>query len=73
MKSFNNHSGLRGPPRFTKGIYWATGSFLRTPFTEGCAGANKKASPPGHHQEQASNSVALLDPELTHYVQLTVK
>ena len=23
------------------------GSFLRTPFTEGCAGANKKASPPG--------------------------
>ena len=23
------------------------------PFTEGCAGANKKASPPGRHQEQA--------------------
>ena len=29
-----------------KGIHWATGLFLRTPFTEGCAGANKKASPP---------------------------
>ena len=23
------------------------------PFTEGCAGANNKASPPGRHQEQA--------------------
>ena len=40
-------------PRFIKGIYWATGLFLRTPFTEGCAGANNKASPPGRHQEQA--------------------
>ena len=28
--------------------------FLRTPFTEGCAGANKKASPTGRHQEQGS-------------------
>ena len=33
--------------------YWATGLFLRTPFAEGCAGANKKASLPGRHQEQA--------------------
>ena len=46
MKLFNDHSGLRGLPRFIKGIYWATGLFLRTPFTEECAGANKKASPP---------------------------
>ena len=44
-------SGLRGLPP-TKGIYWATGLFLRTPFTEGCAGANKKASPPGRHQNR---------------------
>ena len=47
MKSFNNHSGSRGLPRFIKGIHWLTGSFLRTPFTEGRAGANKKASLPG--------------------------
>ena len=47
-------SGSRGLPRFIKGTYWATGLFLTTPFTEGCAGANKKASPPGRHQEQAS-------------------
>ena len=26
---------------------------LTTPFTEGCAGADKKASPPGRHQEQS--------------------
>ena len=50
MKLFNNHSGSRGLPRFIKGIYWATGLFLRTPFTEGCAGANKKASLPGRQQ-----------------------
>ena len=57
MKSFNHHSGSRGcqgVPRFIKGIYWATGLFLRTPFMEGCAGANKKALPPGRQQEQAS-------------------
>ena len=54
MKLFNNHSGLRGLPRFAKGIYWATGLSLTTPFTEGCAGANKKASPPDRRQEQAS-------------------
>ena len=54
MKLFNDHSGLRGLPRFIEGIYWATGLFLRTPFTEGCVGANKKASPPGRHQERAS-------------------
>ena len=39
-----------------KGIYWAAGLFLRTPFTEGCAGANKKAAP------LAVNNVALLVP-----------
>ena len=32
---------------------WATGLSLTTPFTEGCPGANVKASPPGRHQEQA--------------------
>ena len=31
-----------------------TGLSLTTPFTEGCPGANNKASPPGRHQEQAS-------------------
>ena len=58
MKLFNNHSGSRGPPRFVKGIYWEAGSFLRTSFTEGCAGAsvrfssgaNETASPPGRQQ-----------------------
>ena len=29
---------------------WEAGLFLRTPFTEGCAGANEKASPPGRQQ-----------------------
>ena len=29
MKSFSNHSGSRGLPRFIKGIHWATSSFLR--------------------------------------------
>ena len=55
MKLFNNHSGLRGLPRFAEGIYWATGLSLttRAPFTEGCPGVNDKASPPGRHQEQA--------------------
>ena len=62
MKLFNNHSGSRGLPRFIKGIYWATGLFLRTPFTEGCAGANKKASPPGRHQEQASKQRCTFSP-----------
>ena len=51
MKLFNNHSGLRGLPRFAEGIHWATGLSLTTPFTEGCLGANEKAS--GCHQEQA--------------------
>ena len=50
MKSFNDHSGPRGLSRFTKGIYWEASLFLRTPFTKGCAGANKKASPPGRQQ-----------------------
>ena len=46
----SDHSGSRGLSRFIKGIHWATGLFLRTPFTEGCAGANKKASPPGRQR-----------------------
>ena len=60
MKLFNDHSGLRGLPRFIKGIYWATGSSLRTPFTEGCAGSELMRKPrplaagAGRHQEQAS-------------------
>ena len=53
MNSFNNHSGSRGLPRFARGICWATGLSLATPFTEGCPGVNDKASPPGCHQEQA--------------------
>ena len=53
MKSFNNHSGLRGLPCLAEGICWATGSSLTTPFTEGRLGVNDKASPPGRHQEQA--------------------
>ena len=60
MKLFNNHSGSRNLPRFIKGIYWATALFLRTPFTEGCAGANKKASPLGVIRNRRLNSVALL-------------
>ena len=55
-----NHSGLRGLPRFIKGICWATGLFLRTPFTG--AGVNKKASPPGRHQEQASKQCCAFSP-----------
>ena len=62
VKLFNNHSGSRGLPSFIKGIYWATGLFLRTPFTEGCAGANKKASPPGRHRNRRVKNAALLDP-----------
>ena len=53
MKSFNDHSGLRGPPCLAEGIYWATGSSLTTPFTEGSLGVNDKAPRPGRHQEQA--------------------
>ena len=32
---------------FTDGIYWEAGSFLRTPFTEGCDGVNYQTLPPG--------------------------
>ena len=53
VKSFNNHSGLRGLPCLAEGIYWAAGLSLTTPFTEGRLGVNDKASPPGRHQEQA--------------------
>ena len=75
MKLFNNHSGSRGLPRFIKGLYWATscsvqfGLFLTTPFTEGCAGANKKASPPSRQQEQASKQRCTFSQP--HYVQFS--
>ena len=41
---------LKRSPRFVKVIYWEASSFLRAPFTEGCAGANEKALPPGRQQ-----------------------
>ena len=41
---------LKRSPRFIKEIYWEAGSFLRTPFAEGCVGANEKVSPPGRQQ-----------------------
>ena len=47
-------------PTSIKGIYWATGLFLRTPFTEGCAGANKKASPLGRQQGRLNNVAFLV-------------
>ena len=34
VNGFNNHSGLRGLPRFAEGVCWATGLSLTTPFTE---------------------------------------
>ena len=71
VKLFNNHSGLRGLPRFTEGIHWATGLSLTTPFTEGCAGANNKASPPGRHQEQASKQRCTLSPTTFSSVQFS--
>ena len=62
MKSFNNHSGLRGLPCLAEGIYWATGLSLTTPFTEGRLGVNNKASPPGRHQEQAPKQRCTFSP-----------
>ena len=62
MKSFNNHSGLRGLPCLAEGIYWATGSSLTTPFTEGRLGVNDEASPPGRHQEQAPKQRCTFSP-----------
>ena len=53
--------GFTGPPVF----------FLRTPFTEGCAGANKKASPPGRHQEQASKQRCTFRPTTFSSVQFS--
>ena len=47
------------------------GLFLRTPFTEGYAGANKKASPPGRHQEQASKQCCIFSPTTFSSVQYT--
>ena len=73
MKSFNNHSGLRGLPRFAKGIYWATGSSLMTPFTEGCPGVNDKASPPGRHQGQAPKQRCTFRPTTFSSVQFSAK
>ena len=60
-------------PRFIKGIYWATGLLLRTPFKERCAGANKKASSPGRHQDQASKQRGIVwyVARLSHYVQFS--
>ena len=74
MKLFNNHSGLRGLPRFTEGIYWATGLSLTTPFTEGyrCAGADNKASPPGRHQEQVSKQRCTFSPTTFSSVQFSL-
>ena len=62
MNSFNNHSGSRGLPRFARGICWATGLSLATPFTEGCPGVNDKASPLAVIRNRRLNSVALSDP-----------
>ena len=62
MKSFNNHSGLRGLPCLAEGIYWATGLSLPTPFTEGRLGVNNKASPPGRHQEPAPKQRCTFSP-----------
>ena len=42
MKLFNNYSGSRGLKRSSP-LCQGTSLFLRTPFTEGCAGANEKA------------------------------
>ena len=60
----------RGLPRFIKGLYWAAGLFLRTPFTEGCVGANKKALPPGRQQEQASKQLCTFSPTTFSSVQV---
>ena len=38
---------LKRSPRFTDGIYREAGSFLTTPFTEGCEGVNYQTLPPG--------------------------
>ena len=62
VKLFNNHSGLRGLPCLTEGIYWATGLSLTTPFTEGRLRVNNKASPPGRHQEQTPKQRCTFSP-----------
>ena len=64
-------SGSRRLSRFIKGNHWATGLFLRTPFTEGCAGANKKVSPPSRHQEQASQQRCTCSPTTFSSVQFS--
>ena len=72
MKLFNNQSGLRGLFRFIEEIYWATG-LSTTPFTEGCAGANTKASPPGRHQEQAPKQRCTFSPTTFSSVQFNAR
>ena len=62
MKLFNNHSGLRGLPRFAEGIYWATGLSLTTPFTEGARELMTKPRPLAVIRNRRLNSVALLAP-----------
>ena len=43
----NDHGWLfKRSPRFTNGIHWEAGFFLRT-FTEGCDGVNHQTLPPG--------------------------
>ena len=58
MKLFNNHSGLRGLPRFAEGIYWATGLSL----TRGARELIIKPRPLAVIRNRRLNSVALLVP-----------
>ena len=64
---------------------WPTGKHLSTHFVQfssvisedplhggaGCAGANKKASPPGRHQEQASKQRCTFSPTTFSSVQFS--
>ena len=45
---------------------------LTTPFTEGCPGANNKASPPGRHQEQAPKQRCTFSPTTFSSVQFSL-
>ena len=62
MKSFNNHSGLRGLPCLAEGICWATGLSLTTPFTEGRLELMTKPRPLAVIRNRRLNSVAPLVP-----------
>ena len=46
MKLFDNHSGSKDLPHFTKGIYWKASLLLRAPFPEECAELVRKPHPP---------------------------